>query len=578
MFTSTPGKRFRAIVIGAGVTGLTLSLALTKAKIEHVILERGDVAPHQGSSIGIHPHGCRVLDQLGCLEAVEELCVPMKQFVNRLPNGRVLTSSDFFDFIVERNGYNFLNVERRAFLQATFECFPDKSVIKTHRRVIDIVESEDGIKVVLADGTEEYGDIVIGCDGVNSIVRQAMWANAEKTIPGHITLKEKRSMAPTPLGLGTRDMTCVHEHGYSFLFLSQPDQIYFFVFSKLPKPIRWPDNQRWTDEDAENVADGVKDHPVSDSLLFGELWRTRIRGQLVSVEEGIFEHWHFGRMVLAGDAAHKVTPNFALGGNTGIESISVLTNELHRLVQMSQNSKPKKQAITETFQRYQTRRLPRVRKAHFASWFITRLQAFDGIIMRCMAQWIVPLLVGDKMIAQGLGYLVKDAPKLDFIPLESRQAVLVSNLSVTMKAVIIKETGTAALADIKEQSMRPDYVRVKTVAVALNPTDFHHTDGAGPVGAILGCDLSGIVEEQQLEDGAFAEYAMIKDGHLAKIPEGMSFEDTASMGAGVTTVGQALYHNLKLPWPEKPTKTPFPILVYGGSTATGTLAMQYAKL
>lgn len=71
---------------------------------------------------------------------------------------------------------------------------------------------------------------------------------------------------------------------------------------------------------------------------------------------------------------------------------------------------------------------------------------------------------------------------------------------------------------------------------------------------------------------------MVKDGHLAKIPEGMSFEETASMGAGVTTVGQSLYHNLKLPWPTEPTKTPFPILIYGGSTATGTLAIQYAKL
>lgn len=109
------------------------------------------------------------------------------------------------------------------------------------------------------------------------------------------------------MGLGTRDMTCVHGHGYSFLFLSQPDQIYFFVFSKLPQPISSPNNQRWTDEDAEKIADGVKDHPVSDSLLFGEIWRTRTQGQLVSMEEGIFEHWHFGRMVLAGDAVHKVS-------------------------------------------------------------------------------------------------------------------------------------------------------------------------------------------------------------------------------------------------------------------------------
>ncbi|KAL8655267.1 MAG: hypothetical protein Q9226_003108 [Calogaya cf. arnoldii] len=67
---------------------------------------------------------------------------------------------------------------------------------------------------------------------------------------------------------------------------------------------------------------------------------------------------------------------------------------------------------------------------------------------------------------------------------------------------------------------------------------------------------------------------MVKDGHLAKSPHGINFEETASMGAGVTTVGQALYHNLKLPWPTKPTRTPFPILIYGGSTATGALAIQ----
>ena len=42
--------------------------------------------------------------------------------------------------------------------------------------------------------------------------------------------------------------------------------------------------------------------------------------------------------------------------------------------------------------------------------------------------------------------------------------------SLNMKAVIIKETGKAELAEIKEQSMRPKYIKVKTVAVALNPS------------------------------------------------------------------------------------------------------------
>jgi NADPH:quinone reductase-like Zn-dependent oxidoreductase len=64
-----------------------------------------------------------------------------------------------------------------------------------------------------------------------------------------------------------------------------------------------------------------------------------------------------------------------------------------------------------------------------------------------------------------------------------------------MKAVIIKEHGIAALADIKEQAMRPGYFKVKTVALGVNPTDLHHTASAGRVGGTIGCDLSGIVEE-----------------------------------------------------------------------------------
>lgn len=71
---------------------------------------------------------------------------------------------------------------------------------------------------------------------------------------------------------------------------------------------------------------------------------------------------------------------------------------------------------------------------------------------------------------------------------------------------------------------------------------------------------------------------MVKDGHVAKIPNGMSFEDAATLGTGVTIIGQTLYMTMKLPLPSQPTKLPIPTLIYGGSSATGTLAIQYAKL
>ena len=58
----------------------------------------------------------------------------------------------------------------------------------------------------------------------------------------------------------------------------------------------------------------------------------------------------------------------------------------------------------------------------------------------------------------------------------------------------------------------------------------------------------------------------------------MSFEDAATIGVAILSTGQALYMNLNLPLPTEPSKTPFPILIYGGSTACGAMAIQFAKL
>lgn len=57
----------------------------------------------------------------------------------------------------------------------------------------------------------------------------------------------------------------------------------------------------------------------------------------------------------------------------------------------------------------------------------------------------------------------------------------------------------------------------------------------------------------------------------------MTFEDAATLGVGITTVGQGLYQSLGLPLPPKKVQEHTSILIYGGSTATGTLAVQYAK-
>lgn len=73
---------------------------------------------------------------------------------------------------------------------------PDKSKVKAGKKVISIVEHEEGVRLRMEDGSTEEGDIVVGCDGAHSIVRDAMWQMASKVSPGLITASEKGCKVP----------------------------------------------------------------------------------------------------------------------------------------------------------------------------------------------------------------------------------------------------------------------------------------------------------------------------------------------------------------------------------------------
>lgn len=174
---------------------------------------------------------------------------------------------------------------------------------------------------------------------------------------------------------------------------------------------------------------------------------------------------------------------------------------------------------------------------------------------------------------------------------------------VTQKAVVIVAPQQADLvSDRPLPTLRDDYILVKTEAVALNPTDWKHIAFLAAPGCLAGCDYAGVVQEVgkavqkpfrkgdriagvahggnvlQHEDGAFAEYVIVKGDVQMRIPDTLSLQQAAALGVGIVTVGQGLYQSLKLALPTTPLATPEPLLIYGGSTATGTLAIQFAKL
>ncbi|KAJ5960842.1 oxidoreductase [Penicillium vulpinum] len=181
----------------------------------------------------------------------------------------------------------------------------------------------------------------------------------------------------------------------------------------------------------------------------------------------------------------------------------------------------------------------------------------------------------------------------------------------THNTIIVQSQGQAAVTESPMPALPDDYVLVKTKAVSLNPTDWKHLDLEACTGTVMGCDYAGVVvaigpavkkswrkgdriagfvhgcDTLNPQGGAFAEYVIAKGDLQMRIPDFMSFEAASTLGVGIITVGQNLYQSLDLQIPgehdahdnkESTDHQAGSILIYGGATATGSLAIKFAKL
>ena len=84
----TEQRRLHVIIAGGGVAGLALANCLQAARIDYTLLEaRKDIAPQVGASIATFPNGVRILDQLGCLDAINRNAFPVAFVGTHYTNG-----------------------------------------------------------------------------------------------------------------------------------------------------------------------------------------------------------------------------------------------------------------------------------------------------------------------------------------------------------------------------------------------------------------------------------------------------------------------------------------------------------
>jgi len=159
---------------------------------------------------------------------------------------------------------------------------------------------------------------------------------------------------------------------------------------------------------------------VTGTYKFKDVWGSSLWSHMAHLEEGLVDTWHGagGRVVLVGDAVHKMMPNAGLGFNSGVMSAAALTNVLRAALLQGggDGSKVGSRALEAAFEGYQNLRKPQAKKMIDLSGLYARVVAWDNPVWKLADRYIMPHVNGDivllKLLLSGL---VKDGVVLDFV-------------------------------------------------------------------------------------------------------------------------------------------------------------------
>jgi FAD-dependent urate hydroxylase len=318
MLVPNPPSRLRILVVGAGVGGISVARGLLRDGHDVTVFERRpDVTPG-GGAVTIWSNGATVLGQLG---------VDMDKAGQLLSTVRVMTSTRRpvatldLTAIVDRLGAPVRMVPRRALLERLLEGFPADR-IRCNSRAVGVVNTHNGVRVEFQDGSAAEGDVLIGADGLHSMVRNIVGAQPAKPTgwcswQGLVTLPDVGDKHVALMAIG--------EHGNLGLWPAGGSEVQWWF--DLP----WsPDFVR-----PARPIDMIRSHFTGWSDSVDRVLATLTDDDLAGSPFPHFRHpiprAGRGAVTLLGDAAHTMPPTLAQGTNQALLDTMVLCKALSDL-------------------------------------------------------------------------------------------------------------------------------------------------------------------------------------------------------------------------------------------------------
>jgi salicylate hydroxylase len=312
----------RVAIAGGGLGGLSAALFLLRAGVTDVrVFEQQGELAEIGAGIQIAPNALRLLQRLGIGDALLRVAVPFEvpwEF-RRWQDGKVLFSQAYGADGDSRFGAPYIAIHRAQLLDILAGELRS-GIVELGRRVEAVSDEGESVSVAFSDGSTESFDVLIGADGIHSVVREALLGPESPVFTG---LAAYRALVPADAAPEfARRPVCSIWLGPRRHFVHYPVSGGRQINLVTANPAGDWREESWTaDGTVEDFAAEFSGWAEPVVQLIGAARQTK---RYAFYEREPVERWVQGRVAILGDAAHPMLPFFAQGAGQAIEDGAVL--------------------------------------------------------------------------------------------------------------------------------------------------------------------------------------------------------------------------------------------------------------
>jgi salicylate hydroxylase len=310
-------------IIGGGIGGLTAALALSQNAHDITVFERSAGIREIGAGVQISPNAGRLLHSLGLGAAYSEISVnPQRVVLRRWEDDSIIRATDLDDSFLSQHQVPLANVARNELVGILGNAVAASAnvTLKFSTHVVKVEPGDASSEVIFADGSSQSFDIVVGSDGIHSVVRPCVGGIDKPRFSGsaaYRALVPRSAVEDLPIDVTNR--MGPDRHVVSYFIGRNRSHLNLVCISPEDS---W-ETESWTEQGT-----------MEDLLSRFEGWSPEFLSLLGRVEEPIFrwalydreplEQWGIGTTTLLGDACHPMLPFMAQGSCQAIEDAVVL--------------------------------------------------------------------------------------------------------------------------------------------------------------------------------------------------------------------------------------------------------------